>query len=53
LSGVVCHRRPALTPHGGCFGLSADFPIGPNGRILAVKYGQHPSDHWPADNCSQ
>jgi peroxiredoxin len=49
LWGIVRHRRPAprLNPHGGRFGLPADFLIGPGGHILAVKYGQHANDHWP------
>jgi hypothetical protein len=38
---------PSPAPHDGRFGLPADFLIGPGGRILALKYGQHASDHWP------
>jgi peroxiredoxin len=51
LWGAVRHGRPipALNPHGGRFGLPADFLIGSHGRILAVKYGQHANDHWPVD----
>ena len=51
LWGIVRHRRPApsLNPHGGRFGLPADFLIGGGGRILAVKYGQHADDHWTVD----
>jgi peroxiredoxin len=51
LWGIVRHRRPipAVNPHGGRFGLPADFLIGSHGRILAVKYGQHANDHWPVD----
>ena len=26
---------------------AADFLIGTDCRVLAVKYGQHASDHWP------
>jgi hypothetical protein len=37
---------PAINPHGGRFGLPADFLIGTDGRVLAVKYGQHADDHW-------
>lgn len=37
---------PALSPHGGRFGLPADFLIGSDGRLLAVKYGDYASDHW-------
>jgi peroxiredoxin len=49
LWGIMRHRRPApaLRPHGGRLGLPADFLIGTDGRVLAVKYGQHADDHWP------
>src|SRR5262249_8003009 len=49
LRGIVRRRHPAprLNPHGGRFGLPADFLIESDGRILAVKYGQHVGDHWP------
>jgi peroxiredoxin len=30
-------------------GLPADFLIGPNGTILAAKYGRYTDDHWPVD----
>jgi peroxiredoxin len=30
-------------------GLPADFLIGPDGRVRAVKHGQHASDHWSVD----
>ena len=52
LWGIVRHRRPApaLRPHGGRFGLPADFLIAPDGRVLAVKYGEHASDHWPVSD---
>jgi peroxiredoxin len=45
---LAAHRRPApaLIPHGGRLGLPADFLIGRDGRLLAVKYGQHADDHW-------
>jgi peroxiredoxin len=51
LWSIVRHRRPApsLRPHGGRFGLPADFLIGPDGKVLAVKYGQHADDHWQVD----
>ena len=51
MRGIVRHRvpAPALRPHGGRFGLPADFLIGSDGQILAVKYGQHANDHWPVD----
>jgi peroxiredoxin len=49
--GIVRHRRPApsLRPHGGRFGLPADFLIASDGRVLAVKYGEHADDHWSVD----
>lgn len=49
LWGIVAHRRPApsLNPAGGRLGLPADFLIGPDGRILAVHYGEHANDQWP------
>lgn len=51
LWGILHDRRPApaLSPHGGRFGLPADFLIGNDGRVLAVKYGQHANDHWTID----
>lgn len=42
-------RSPALSPHGGRFGLPADFLIAPDGRILACKHGQHVYDQWSVD----
>jgi peroxiredoxin len=30
-------------------GLPADFLIGPDGRVLAVKYGSHADDQWSVD----
>jgi len=49
LWGIVRRRHPAprLNPHGGRFGLPADFLIESDGQILAAKYGQHAGDHWP------
>ena len=40
---------PSLTPHGGRFGLPADFLIAHDGRVLACKYGTHADDHWSVD----
>lgn len=42
-------RTPALRPRGGRFGLPADFLIGPDGRVLAAKYGEHVHDHRPVE----
>jgi len=40
---------PALNPHGGRFGLPADFLIASDGKVLACKYGSHVYDHWSVD----
>ena len=38
-----------VTPTGGLLGLPADFLIAPDGRIAALKYGQHAYDQWTVD----
>lgn len=40
---------PSRSVHGGRTGLPADFLIGPDGVVLAVKYGVHAGDQWSAD----
>jgi peroxiredoxin len=40
---------PSLTPHGGRFGLPADFLIAPDGRVLARKDGIHADDQWSVE----
>lgn len=40
---------PSLNPHGGRFGLPADFLISPNGVVVACKYGSHAFDQWTVD----
>lgn len=40
---------PSLNPHGGRFGLPADFLIASDGRVLACKYGEHAYDQWTVD----
>jgi hypothetical protein len=40
---------PPLNPHGGRFGLPADFLIASDGRVLACKYGSHVYDQWSVD----
>jgi peroxiredoxin len=40
---------PSLDPHGGRFGLPADFLIAPDGRVLARKYGAHADDQWSVE----
>lgn len=42
-------RAPALFPHGGRFGLPADFLISPDGEVQARKYGEHAYDEWSVD----
>ncbi|MFG1785069.1 peroxiredoxin-like family protein [Rhodococcus oryzae] len=38
------------TPHGQTvLGLPADFLIGPDGTVWAVRYGRHAADHWSVD----
>jgi peroxiredoxin len=41
---------PPLHPRGGRLGLPADFLIGADGRIRAVKYGDHAYDQWSVDD---
>ena len=43
-------RMPELVPHGGRFGLPADFLIGTDGRVLASHYGEHVYDQWSVDD---
>ena len=52
LPGIVIGtvRPPAANPHGGRFGLPADFLIAPDGRVIACKYGAHVEDHWSLDD---
>jgi len=42
-------RAPAANPHGGRFGLPAEFLISGGGRVLACKYGRHVDDQWSVD----
>jgi peroxiredoxin len=42
-------RAPSLRPTGGRYGLPGDFLIGPDGRVLAAKYGAHADDQWSVD----
>lgn len=48
---IVREQRPVppLKPHGGRFGLPADFLIASNGHVLASKYGWHADDQWSID----
>jgi peroxiredoxin len=38
-----------MRPNGGMLGLPADFLIAPDGRVAALKYGQHAYDQWSVD----
>ncbi|GGK96677.1 alkyl hydroperoxide reductase [Sphaerisporangium melleum] len=51
LGPVLLRRRPlpSSVQPGGRLGLPADFLIGPDGRVLAAKYGEHAYDQWPVD----
>ncbi|GAB3473852.1 peroxiredoxin-like family protein [Amycolatopsis cihanbeyliensis] len=42
-------RGPAAAPHGGRFGLPAEFLIAGDGTVLARKYGEHVYDQWSVD----
>lgn len=44
---------PALWPEGGRVGLPADFLIGSDGTLLALKYGEHLYDQWSVDELLQ
>jgi peroxiredoxin len=38
-----------MRPNGGVLGLPGDFLIAPDGRVAALKYGQHAYDQWSVD----
>jgi len=40
---------PPISPQGGSLGFPADVLIGPDGTVLACKYGQHAYDQWSVD----
>lgn len=40
---------PAANPAGGRLGLPADFLIGPDGTVLAARYGAHADDQWSVE----
>ncbi|SEG80425.1 Peroxiredoxin [Thermomonospora echinospora] len=48
---VLLRRQaaPSVNPEGGRYGLPADFLIAGDGRVLAVKYGEHVYDQWPVE----
>src|SRR5207253_7209739 len=42
-------RLGPIRPTGGLLGLPADFLIAPDGRVAALKYGEHAYDQWAVD----
>ncbi|MFI5765964.1 peroxiredoxin-like family protein [Streptomyces sp. NPDC051563] len=42
-------RLPAPRQPAGRLGLPADLLIGPDGRVVAAKYGEHVYDQWSVD----
>jgi peroxiredoxin len=42
-------KAPPMTPEGGMFGLPADILVGPDSRVIAIKYGEHAYDQWSVD----
>ena len=42
-------RLGPIRPTGGLLGLPADFLIAPDGRVAALKYGEHAYDQWTVD----
>ena len=51
IRGIVSapHRIPPMLPTGGQLGVPADFLIAGDGRVIAVKYGQHAYDQWTVE----
>jgi len=52
LWGCIVDGRalPPLQPPGGRYGLPADFLVDRDGRVLAVRYGEHADDQWSVDD---
>ncbi|MBC7806460.1 MAG: AhpC/TSA family protein [Akkermansiaceae bacterium] len=42
--------RAATVAEGGKFGLPADFLVAPDGRLVAVHYGEHADDQWSVND---
>jgi peroxiredoxin len=53
LRGIRAGGSPAPRHGETVLGLPADFLIRPDGRVCAVKYGRHASDHWSVDELLQ
>jgi peroxiredoxin len=47
--GVMKGGRPYPRSRENVTGLPADFLLGPDGRVCAVKYGRHANDQWTVD----
>ena len=49
---IILRRAPtpSMNPEGGRYGLPADFLIGPDGAVLACRYGEHLDDNWSVDD---
>jgi len=51
LTGLLAGRpAPPTAPEGGRLGLPADLLIGPDGRVVAARYGDHAADHWSVED---
>jgi peroxiredoxin len=51
--GKRAGRNPSPARGESPLGLPADFLLGPDGRVLAAKYGRHANDHWEVDELLQ
>ncbi len=49
LRGLRAGGSPAPRHGDSPLGLPADFLIGPDGQVLAAKYGRHANDQWSVD----
>jgi peroxiredoxin len=43
-------KAPPMTPENGMFGLPADILVGPDSRVIAIKYGEHAYDQWSVED---
>jgi hypothetical protein len=50
IRGIRAGGTPFSTGGQTVLGLPADFLIGPDGRVRAVKYGRHAGDQWSVDD---
>jgi peroxiredoxin len=49
MKGMLTAPANPLRGEGGTSGLPADFLLGPDGRVLAVHYGDHANDLWSVE----